>query len=212
MKKMSLHLVYGLLISGMMAGIISCSSSRIYKNYTYTPKENAPDMGGSIQTSPEEKPILYSNKNVQHQASAGPALAQKSTSSELMTEENIEKIALVQKTFKEEMAFMQESGETATNKELMKKVTSKLTHTGQINQLSKSEEKKLNRMAEKMDKKLKKQGDGIDWRNNTPLELFFMIMSIAGLVLGIVGIGFGWFVFIVFGGLWLYWKLVMDKK
>jgi len=31
-------------------------------------------------------------------------------------------------------------------------------------------------------------------------------------VLGIVGLAFGWFMFIVFGGLWLYWKLVEDKK
>jgi hypothetical protein len=63
-----------------------------------------------------------------------------------------------------------------------------------------------------MDKKLKKQGNEIDWRNNTPLELFFMIMAIAGLVLGIVGVSFGWFVFIVFAGIWLYFKLVVDNK
>jgi hypothetical protein len=212
MKNRFLQLVYGLLITGMMAGLFSCSSSRMYKNYTYTPKENAPDMGGIIQSTQEEKSQPLMNEPVQNQPVTHAEIAQISISPDLMTTENKEKIALVQKTFKEELAQMQESGETASNKELIKKVTSKLTETGQINQLSHSQEKKLNKLAVKMDKKLKKQGDGIDWRHNSSLELFFMIMSIAGLVLGIVGIAFGWFVFIVFGGLWLYWKLVQDKK
>ena len=212
MKKMSLQLVFGLLISGMMAGLFSCSSSRMYKNYTYTPKENASIMGGINQALPEEKSVPLTNEIEQNQSSTQAEFTQISSSSDLMTAENKEKIALVQKTFKEELVQMQETGETASNKELMKKVTSKMIENGQINQLSKSQEKKLNKMAVKMDKKLKKQGDGIDWRHNSNLELFFMIMSIAGLVLGIVGLAFGWFMFIVFGGLWLYWKLVQDKK
>jgi len=212
MKKMSLYLVYGLMITGMMAGLFSCSSSRMYKNYTYTPKENAPDMGGNIQSSPEQRPIRFTNEPAQVQSSVPAEIAPISTPTDLMAAENIEKIALVQKTFKEELVLMEESGEKASNKELIKKVNAKLTETGQINHLSKKEEKKLNKLAVKMDKKSKKQGDGIDWRHNTNLELFFMIMSIAGLVLGIVGQPFGWFMFIIFGGLWLYWKLVMDKK
>jgi hypothetical protein len=212
MKKMSLHLVYGLLITGMMAVLFSCSSSRMYKNYTYTPKENAPDMGGIIQSSPQEKTQSFSNEPVQIQSSVVTDVTPIAISSELMTTENKEKIALVQETIKEEMVLMEESGQIASNKELVKKVTSKLTETGQMSQLTKKQEKKLNQLAVKMDKKLKKQGAEIDWRHNTNLELFFMIMSIAGLVLGIVGLAFGWFIFIVFGGLWLYWKLVQDKK
>ncbi len=212
MKKMSLHLVYGLLITGMMSVLFSCSSSHMYKNYTYTPKENAPDMGGIIQSSPEEKPLPLINETVENHTAAHAEVAPISTSSELMTSENKEKIALVQKNFEEELVQMQESGETASNKELVKKITTKLAETGQISPLTKKQEKKLDQLATKMDKKLKKQGGEIDWRHNSNLELFFMIMSIAGLVLGIVGLAFGWFMFIVFGGLWLYWKLVQDKK
>jgi len=212
MKNRSLQLVYGLLITGMLAGLFSCSSSRMYKNYTYTPKENAPDMGGIVQSTQEEKSQASMNEPVQNQPATNPGISQISASSDLMAAENKDKVALVQKTFNEELTQMQESGETASNKELVKKVTSKLTETGQISPLTKKQEKKLDQLAAKMDKKLKKQGDGIDWRHNTNLELFFMIMSIAGLVLGIVGLAFGWFMFIVFGGLWLYWKLVQDKK
>ena len=74
------------------------------------------------------------------------------------------------------------------------------------------QEKTLRKLSARMEKKLRKQGNEIDFRNNTPLELFFMIMAGAGLVLGIFGIGLGWFVFIVAGGIWLYYKLVVNKK
>jgi hypothetical protein len=212
MKKMSLFLANILLISGMIIGFFSCSSSRMYKNYTYSPKENAPDMGGFVQASPEERSNTHIYEPVKTPLSPQSEAGSISPFSDLINVENQEKMDLVRKTFKEEMALLQESGENVSNRELIKKVTSKLTETGQIKPLSKTQEKKLNQVAVKMDKKLKKQGNGIDWRNNTPLELFFMIMSIAGLVLGIVGLAFGWFIFIVFGGLWLYFKLVEDNK
>jgi hypothetical protein len=212
MKKTSLFLAVILLLTGIMAGMFSCSSSRLYKNYTYSPKENPPDMGGNILASPEEKSNTHSYERVNTPSSPVSEGAEILPNTNLNDLENKEKIDLVQKAFKEEMALMQESGENTSNKELIKKVTEKLTESGQMKPLSKTQEKKLNQLAVKMDKKLKKQGNGIDWRNNTPLELFFMIMSIAGLVLGIVGLAFGWFVFIVFGGLWLYFKLVEDNK
>lgn len=74
------------------------------------------------------------------------------------------------------------------------------------------QEKAVRKLSARMERKLRKQGNEIDFRNNTPLELFLMIMSGAGLVLGIFGIGLGWFVFIVAGGIWLYYKLVVNKK
>jgi rRNA maturation endonuclease Nob1 len=212
MKKTTRLLTNILLLTGLMTGIFSCSTSRMYKNYTYSPKENAPDMGGNLMATPEEKSNTQTNEPVNNPSLSLYNGAAELHNSDLKDVENKEKMDLLQKTFREEMALVQESGENTSNKELIKKVTTKLTETGQINPLSKTQEKKLNKLASKMDKKLKKQGNGIDWRNNTPLELFFMIMSIAGLVLGIVGLAFGWFVFIVFGGLWLYFKLVEDNK
>jgi len=74
------------------------------------------------------------------------------------------------------------------------------------------QEKAVKKLTARMERKLRKQGNEIDFRNNTPLELFLMIMSGAGLVLGIFGIGLGWFVFIVAGGIWLYYKLVVNKQ
>ena len=43
------------------------------------------------------------------------------------------------------------------------------------------------------------------------LELF-PELELEQLILGIFSLPFFWFVFIVFGGLWLYFKLVVDNK
>jgi hypothetical protein len=197
-----------LFITIMILDFTSCSSSRFYKDYQYTPREQAPDISGTeestLNKAPEKDNVVITEN---------PASDDKeNTVSDQQTAENTQKMQQVVQAFKEEMVLQQDAPEKTTNREMMKKVTKRMVENGQISSLTAREEKKLDRAAAKMDKKLKKQGNEIDWRNNTPLELFFMIMAIAGLVLGIVGVSFGWFVFIVFAGIWLYFKLVVDNK
>jgi hypothetical protein len=186
----------------------SCSSSRFYKDYQYTPREQAPDISGTEEAPMEKGPKKEKTVLTETLVSDN----KENTVSPQQTADNTQKMQQIVNAFKEEMVLQQDAPEKTTNREMMKKVTNRLVETGQISSLTTREEKKLDRAAAKMDKKLKKQGNEIDWRNNTPLELFFMIMAIAGLVLGIVGVSFGWFVFIVFAGIWLYFKLVVDNK
>jgi hypothetical protein len=206
MKKSSFFLPLFIVI--MILLFTSCSSSRFYKDYQYTPREQAPDISGKEETplkkAPEKEKAVITETQVPDD--------KENTVSHQQAVENTQKMQQVVQAFKEEMVLQQDAQEITTNREMMKKVTKRMVATGQINSLTTREEKKLDRAAAKMDKKLKKQGNEIDWRNNTPLELFFMIMAIAGLVLGIVGVSFGWFVFIVFAGIWLYFKLVVDNK
>ena len=206
MKKSSFFLPLFIVIMIML--FTSCSSSRFYKDYQYTPREQAPDISGKEEAPLEKAP----EKEKAVKSETGVSEDKESTVSHQPTAENIQKIQQVVQAFKEEIVLQQDVSEKTTNREMMKKVTKRMVETGQISSLTPREEKKLDRAAAKMDKKLKKQGNEIDWRNNTPLELFFMIMAIAGLVLGIVGVSFGWFVFIVFAGIWLYFKLVVDNK
>jgi hypothetical protein len=206
MQKASFSLPLFIVIMIMM--FTSCSSSRFYKDYQYTPREQAPDISGTEETplekaSEKEKAVITETQGSDDK---------ENTVSHQQTAENSQKMQLVVQAFKEEMVLQQDAQEITTNREIMKKVTKRMVATGQISSLTTREEKKLDRAAVKMDKKLKKRGNEIDWRNNTPLELLFMIMAIAGLVLGIVGVSFGWFVFIVFAGIWLYFKLVVDNK
>ncbi len=51
----------------------------------------------------------------------------------------------------------------------------------------------------------------VDWANNSRKDWFFMIMAGAGLLVGLFGVNIGWVVFLVFGGLWLYRKIVRRK-
>jgi|GEM_PF-5824371 len=196
-----------LFIIAMVVLVSSCSSSRFYKDYNYSPREHAPDISGTEQASKE---VLEANSNKNSTVQINHS--ETNTGNEPVSLENSGKINVVVQAFKEEMVAKEETTEQSSNRELMKKVTNRLVDEGQIDNLSSREVKKLDRLAAKMDKKLKKQGNEIDWRHNTPLELFFMIMAIAGLVLGILSVSFGWFIFIVFGGLWLYFKLVEDNK
>lgn len=100
----------------------------------------------------------------------------------------------------------------AATPEFLPNVLQRNAVVGDVPSTGAGQEKTLRKLSARMEKKLRKQGNEIDFRNNTPLELFFMIMAGAGLVLGIFGIGLGWFVFIVAGGIWLYYKLVVNKK
>ena len=60
-------------------------------------------------------------------------------------------------------------------------------------------------------RKYERQPPEIDWGNNSRKDWFFLVMSGLGLVVGLFGVGFGWIVFLVFGGLYLYRKIVRRK-
>ena len=60
-------------------------------------------------------------------------------------------------------------------------------------------------------RKSERQPPEIDWGNNSRKDWFFLIMSGLGLIVGLFGVGFGWIVFLIFGGLYLYRKIVRRK-
>jgi len=203
----------------MMAS--SCSSSRFYKGYEYKGSSHAPDMKG--QTTPGTEighrtdgtetdagtpvgemnaiaPVHLSGSNPDAGLEIGSAFNQPKTVQKML------------ETTLDQMQATGLSGKGLTPANLASQVASGLAASGQISPLTARQEKKLQKLVSRMDRKMKKQAKEIDWKNNSDLELFFMIMAIAGLVLGILTVGFGWFVFIVFAGLWLYWKLVKDKS
>jgi hypothetical protein len=196
------------------AGIFAfaCSTSRQSGGFSYQSNANAPAISHGI-----EAPAVAINRAV---ISASPAEPDKSGSeiqaihamtekiSRKLTKAEQEKIHKISEAMIRESQFRNESGTPTTNRELVKTVTEKLVSDRAIDQISARDMKKLDRLAFKLDKKLQKEGKDIDVKNNTNLELFFMIMGIAGLILGILGVWVGWLLFVVFGGLWLYYKLV----
>jgi hypothetical protein len=191
----------------------SCGSARLYKGYGYTGSQHAPDMGGQ---QVEQDAAAVSSETAFPEAQ-GEELAQQQDGKTADIQVLISQ-AENQPTPIRELAVsalgdasrMAADGKTITHQTLAREVTSTMVASGKIQPLHPKHQQKLDKLTAKMDQKLQQQGREIDWKNNSGLELFFMIMAIAGLVLGIIGVAFGWFVFIVFAGLWLYWKLVKD--
>jgi hypothetical protein len=195
----------------------SCGSARLYKGYGYTGSQHAPDMGGQAASAPAEQvtpsvstaaiiPVTQSEENPAQQDT-------KTADIQSLISQADDQPAPIRDAAAAALgdaSRMAADGRAITHQSLAREVTSTMVASGKIQPLSPRHQEKLDKLTARMDQKLQQQGREIDWKNNTGLELFFMIMAIAGLVLGIVGVAFGWFVFIVFAGLWLYWKLVKD--
>ena len=188
----------------------SCGSSRFYQGYTYHGSAAAPDVSGEARPVPasDNQPAVAADASVK--PSTAEIHVQEAQAMSALAPEQREEVHMVADVAIKEARKMSGEEQEITHATLAKEVTGNLVGSGKITPLNERQEKKLSKFVSKMDRKMKKQGKEIDWKNNSGLELFFMIMAIAGLVLGIIGQGFGWFVFIVFAGLWLYWKLVKD--
>lgn len=195
----------------------SCGSSRLYKGYGYTGSQHAPDMGGQTTSAPAEQETTTVQPAIPVQAVQADGLPQqpdtKTADIQSMISQAEDQPAPIRQAAAaalNDASRMAADGKPITHQSLAREVTSTMVASGKIQPLNPKHQEKLDKLTAKMDRKLQQQGREIDWKNNSGLELFFMIMAIAGLVLGIIGVAFGWFVFIVFAGLWLYWKLVKD--
>lgn len=78
--------------------------------------------------------------------------------------------------------------------------------------LSGRQMKQLDRLAVKMEKKYaKKQGPNVSWGPSNNLEWAILGAAAVGLFVGIFGIGFGWFIFLVAALAYLYFKLLHNN-
>jgi hypothetical protein len=203
----SLRLTTALLVSAMLTiSLFSCQSSRMTGGFTYSGSRNAPDMGASGQSMP---PVEPGTAKAVSPTTTSPVKDELDQAVAMIPADKQEQARTIAQAIKEEMALNAQSGHAVTHREMLHTVTDKLVKNGQIALIS---PENMDKMAQKMDKKAQKQGPDLDMRNISGLEWFFLIMSGAGLTLGIIGIALGWVVFLVFGGLFLYWKLVQDKK
>lgn len=197
----------------MMLTFVSCGTAGFYRDFKpYVSRENPPDVG-SGQSEPMTPPVNTPNPVTQ----AG--LLPETAGTESVADEAGEIVTLrtgidllTQDVIGPEASADRKQMPAVTDRAALAEMGKRLVTEQQGKALSARQEKRIEKVARKTERLLGRSGPDIDFRNNTPLELFFMIMSAAGLVLGIFGVGFGWFVFIVFGGIWLYYKLVVDKK
>ena len=194
----SLSALRMILFAGILStALLSCQSSRLAGGFSYTGNPTAPDVGSSGQPYLSGSSPITSVSKPSQTANSTPDPVE--TMVTLAPEEKKAEARIIAQAMKEELALNAENGRTVTNRELVHHVTEKLVNSGQIMPVSPEKMKQLDKMALKMDKKAQKQGPDIDMKSMSGLEWFFIIMAAAGLVL------------VVFGGLFLYFKLVKDK-
>ena len=81
----------------------------------------------------------------------------------------------------------------------------------QNKQLTNKQLRKLDRYADKMEKKQRRGPEDVNWGPANNLEWFVLIGAAVGLVVGILGSGFGWFIFLGLALVYLYLKLLKNN-
>jgi hypothetical protein len=207
----AIRIARNLLCSATISVVLfSCQSSRLSAGFSYHGSDKAPDVGSSGQ--------YVADAHVTRPMTSAPVAAKADQSPDAVEAlvaaapaEKKDEARVIAQAMKEELAANAQNGVATTHQQLVHSVTEKLVRSGQIEPISSRKMRQLDKMALQMDKKAQKQGPSIDMKNMSGLEWFFLIMAAAGLVLGIIGVSLGWLVLVVFGGLFLYWKLVQDK-
>jgi hypothetical protein len=71
--------------------------------------------------------------------------------------------------------------------------------------------KKLDKIALKLEKKQQQKGPDVQWGPSNNLEWAILGAAAVGLFVGIFGIGFGWFIFLIAALAYLYFKLLHNN-
>lgn len=179
----------------------SCSSSRYQQGFSYQPAYAGPDVAtgpSEVQSNEEtDTPVTGAMENA-GQIQWKPAVQQ-----------DIQAEALAN-IIGREYQDNQVSVQPQNNKELLRKMANEYA-ASQNKQLTHKQLRKLDRYAAKMDKKQYRGAGDVNWGPANNLEWFILLGAGVALVVGILGIGFGWFIFLGLALVYLYFKLLKNN-
>jgi len=177
--------------------VSSCNTARLNQGFSYKPAVEGPAIGS--QSNVETEKIDASQEN------------------NIFNTKPIE----ISKNIPETQLNQQEVGFSnidLTNHEIIvesqKPVEIRKTFQDAVNQyalehektFTKKQQKKLNKITAIIERKA--SFSSINWAPETNVELFFLLGAGLGLLVGLLSIGLGWFIFILFSLLYLYFKLI----
>lgn len=177
--------------------ISSCSSVKLIQGFNYKPAVEGPAIGS--QAILENQKSNNSAENFETKVKSIET-SQNSTENQIYQNEEI-------------LATVVESNQEMTI-ETQKPIEIRKTFQDVVNQyevdnnktFTKTQKKKLNKIAEILEHKA--SFSSIYWAPETNVELFFLMGAGLGLLVGLLSIGLGWFIFILFSLLYLYFKLI----
>jgi membrane-bound lytic murein transglycosylase B len=177
--------------------ISSCSSVKLSQGFNYKPAVEGPAIGSQA---------ILENQKINNSAENFETKIKSIETSQNSTENQINQNEEILKT------VVESNQEVAV--ETQKPLEIRKTFQDVVNQyevdnnktFTKTQKKKLNKIAEILEHKT--SFSSIYWAPETNVELFFLMGAGLGLLVGLLSIGLGWFIFIVFSLLYLYFKLI----
>jgi hypothetical protein len=185
----------------MSLACFACSSSRYQQGFSYQPAYAGPDVATGqseerITPLPTEETYQPINKNL---AAAAESIVEAPAQTEVLAE-------IISKEYQEN----QQGRSSLNNREILHKMASQYATT-QNKQLTSKQLRKLDRYADKMEKKQRRGAEDVNWGPANNLEWFILLGAGVALVVGILGIGFGWFIFLGLALVYLYLKLLKNN-
>ncbi|PWU04014.1 MAG: hypothetical protein C5B52_02315 [Bacteroidetes bacterium] len=190
-----------------IAFLVSCNSSKYAGGFSYKSKDPGMDIASSGYTAP-----------VAEKAPEEISLNDNAETTEVLTDAHVkispeqnEKLSEVRALVIEEYYKQKMKREVTASQapikssEIIANVATQMQEKGMIENISEKKLHKIEKMADKMDKKAEKRGGFL----GEGIDLFLAILAIAGLAVALIfGTFIGVIIFLVAGGIWLYRKLV----
>ena len=181
--------------------LFSCASTRYQDGFSYHPAYAGPDVASLVS---EEKnnpaPVpgtdITTGNTAQIQGISAP--------------ENTEQADVLANIISREYQESQRSEQLPDNRETLRKIANEYAVSQNI-QLTSKQLRKLDRYAVKMDKKQQRGAGDVNWGPSNNLEWFILLGAAVALVVGILGTGFGWFIFLGLALVYLYFKLLKNN-
>lgn len=199
MRRISLPALFTAIILVGLANF-SCSSSRYQQGFSYKPAYSAPDISeGELKdnSSKHPSPPLEPKTDI---IEVGPLATTK------LSPETEALATVISQQFEENQSI----GSEVNSRELIHKMAEDYIAT-QNKELTNKQLRQLDRYATKMEKKKHRGANDVNWGPSNNLEWFVLLGAGVGLVVGILGIGFGWFVFLGLALVYLYLKLIKNN-
>ena len=197
MGRFSIKSLAGLIILIGMTGY-SCTSSHLQQGFIYQPRFSGPDISSESPVSIEKAEVPTAVLETPDASFPEIYLAETP---------NLSQTSTLAAIADREYQVANTTGQSINNHEMARKMASEFAET-QNKQLTNKQLRKLDRYVAKMEKKQQRRAGDVKWSPSNNLELFFLIAAGVGLVVGILGVGFGWFIFIGCALVYLYFKLL----
>jgi hypothetical protein len=177
----------------------SCTTAKFQQGFSYHPAVEGPSIGSNQSNEPQIQP-----NELQQKVEQPIAIVNTNTFSEIMTEmQEVKATTSIEPIDKNE--FIAEK--TVTVKQTVQQMVTDYAAAHHTT-ISAKQHRYINKVLSNIEHKASLKS--IIWEPQTNVELFFLLGAGVGLLVGLLGNGLGFFIFLVLALAYLYFKLLRD--